>query len=139
MPRFSKASESRLETCHPDLRRLFREVVKHFDCSILEGVRTEDRQQELFAQGRTEPGSIVTYCDGITRKSNHQAKDDGWSHAVDAAPYFAEAPHIRWKDENSFYRFAGFVEAIAYNLGVPIKWGGDFKKLKDLPHWELDP
>ena len=134
MPRFSKASESRLETCHPDLRRLFREVVKHFDCSILEGVRTEDRQQELFAQGRTEPGNIVTYCDGITRKSNHQAKSDGWSWAVDAAPY-----PIDWKDINRFHRFAGFVEAIAYNLGMPIKWGGDFKKFKDLPHWELDP
>lgn len=141
MPHFGRTSNANLDTCHPDIQRLFREVVKVFDCSVTYGVRETEEQQALFAKGRTEPGEIVTYCDGITKKSNHQAKEDGWAWAADVAPYFAEAPHIRWKDEKRFHRFAGFVEAKALELGIKIRWGGDFRRRgkpwPDLPHWEL--
>ena len=132
MPRFSTLSLERLETCHPDLQRLFRGVVLDFDCKVLEGARSVERQQRLYAQGRTEPGNLVTFCDGITRKSNHQPKADGWSHAIDVVPY-----PIDWQDINRFYRFAGFVQCRAIMLGISVKWGGDFTRLKDLPHWEL--
>jgi len=111
-------------------------VVKVMDCTILEGRRTDARQGQLWAQGRTEPGQIVTYCDGIIKKSNHQAKSDGWSWAADVAPW-----PIDWEDEPRFYRFAGFVEATALRLGIKVKWGGDFKRggkpWPDTPHWEL--
>lgn len=139
MPAFGQRSNTELDTTHPDIQRLFREVVKHFDCSVLEGLRTDQRQAELYAQGRTEPGEIVTNCDGVRKKSRHQAKKRGAkSRAIDAVPYFAEKPHVRWDDTNRFYRFAGFVEATALRLGIKIRWGGDFKSLKgDSPHWEL--
>ena len=97
MPHFSTLSDWRLDSCHPDLGRLFREVVKHFDCSVIYGRRTTEEQIALYAKGRTAPGKIVTYCDGVTKKSNHQAKADGLSWAVDAAPY-----PIDWKDEKRF-------------------------------------
>lgn len=39
MPKFYETSFGRLKTCHIDLVRLFSEVVKHFDCTVLEGSR----------------------------------------------------------------------------------------------------
>ena len=62
---FSKTSKSRLETCHDELQRLFNEVIKCKDCSILEGARSDERQEELYSQGKSQ-------LDGITKKSNHQ-------------------------------------------------------------------
>jgi len=138
MPRFGRTSNRRLDTCHLSLGLLFREVVKVFDCSVLEGLRTDARQAQLWAQGRTEPGNIVTYCDGVRKKSNHQAKEPGdLSLAIDIAPYYAEPPHIRWDDDTRFYRFAGTVETLARVMDIDLTWGGDFRRLKDLPHWEL--
>jgi len=72
MPTYSNISLERLESTHIDLQTLFKYVIKHFDCSILSGVRTTEEQQELYSQGRTKPGYIVTYKDGINTKSKHQ-------------------------------------------------------------------
>jgi len=138
MPAFGKTSNKRLDTCHLDIQRLFREVVKRFDCKVIEGRRTDARQAKLYAQGRTAPGKIVTYADGVTKLSNHQTDEpDGLSTAIDIVPYFSEAPHVRWGDTERFHRFAGFVEAHALAMGIRIRWGGDFKRFKDWPHWEL--
>ena len=138
MSAFGRTSNARIDTCHPDIQRLFREVVKVFDCTVIEGRRTDARQVQLFAQGRTEPGDIVTFADGVVKKSNHQTRaPEVLSRAIDIVPYFAEPPHVRWDDLHRFNRFAGFVEATALMIGVTIRWGGDFKKFKDWPHWEL--
>ena len=52
---------------------------------VTDGVRTAQRQFELYSQGRTMPGKIVTYCDGELKKSNHQPAADGFGRAVDCA------------------------------------------------------
>ena len=44
MPRFGRTSLKRLNTCDEDLQALFKEVVKYFDCSVIEGHRNEARQ-----------------------------------------------------------------------------------------------
>ncbi len=38
MPMFSQSSFSKLSTCHPDLQAIFFEVIKHFECSIVDSV-----------------------------------------------------------------------------------------------------
>lgn len=137
MPAFGKTSEARLATCHPDLQRLFREVVKWFDCTVLEGHRSVERQQDLYASGRTKPGPILTKCDGVTVLSKHNREP---SLAVDVAPY-----PVDWQDRDRFYFFAGFVKATALMLEIPVRWGGDWdgdtevrdERFVDLPHWEL--
>lgn len=51
-------------------------LIKHLPgthCWISEGFRTLARQKELYAQGRTKPGPIVTEKDGVNRPSNHQS------------------------------------------------------------------
>jgi peptidoglycan L-alanyl-D-glutamate endopeptidase CwlK len=136
MPEFGERSKRELATAHPDLQRLFTEVIKDFDVTILEGRRTTERQQALYAQGRTAKGRIVTYADGVTHLSNHQRTDTaGRGLAVDVAPW-----PIDWDDESRFYRLAGFVQATALHLGIHVEWGGDWPgKKRDLPHWQVRP
>jgi len=130
MPYFSQRSHDRLKTCHPELQRLLHTVIQHTDFTVLEGHRTTERQQELFAQGRTAPGRIVTYVDGVTRTSKHQTDP---SIAVDIAPW-----PVDWDDTDGFHELAGWIQAFAFVLGIGVQWGGHWQRFKDLPHWELD-
>ena len=128
MPRFGKRSIKRLETCHPDLKMVFNEVIKHVDCSILEGHREKDRQNQLFDEGKTK----VLYPNG-----RHNAYP---SNAVDVVPY-----PIDWEDRERMTLFAGFVIGIANQMGINLRWGGDLdqdfevqdNKFDDFPHFEL--
>ena len=129
MPSFSSASRERLNTCHPDLQRLFNTVVENYDCTIMEGVRSLETQKEYLRTGKTR-----------TLNSKHLRASDGYSHAVDVAPY-----PIDWDDRDRFYHFAGYVLGVADILGIEIRWGGDWDSDKelhdqtfyDLPHFEL--
>lgn len=139
MPSFGKTSKKRLSTAHPDLQTLFGEVIKHFDCSIVCGHRTEEDQEAVY-QAKL---SKVRWPE-----SKHNALP---SMAVDAAPYDNDIHGIDWQDENRFYFFAGFVVATAKRLFDEgkirhgIRWGGDWdgdtktndQKFMDLPHFEL--
>ena len=133
MPRFSGKSKERLGTCHPDLQKVFNEVIKHIDCTICEGHRREDRQNMLYAEGKSQ----VKFPDG-----RHNANP---SNAVDVAPYDSEIRGIPWNDREVFHLFAGFVLGIAESMGIKIRWGGDWdkdwrvndNKFDDFPHFEL--
>jgi len=129
MPRFGRTSRVRLYSCHPELQRLFETVVNNYDCSVIYGVRTKEQQQKLLEIGATR-----------TLKSKHLKHVDGWSHAVDVAPY-----PIDWDNTKRFYWFGGIVQATADSLGIKIRWGGDWdsdndlddQKFMDLVHFEL--
>ena len=128
MPKFGKSSKRRLATCHEDLQELFNEVIKYFDCSIIEGHRGKEDQNKYFDEGKSK----VKYPNG-----RHNANP---SNAVDVVPY-----PVDWKDTDRMYYFAGFVKGIAAIMGIPIRWGGDWNdntevkdtNFKDLPHFEL--
>jgi len=128
MPSFSRKSQSILATCHPDLQRLFKEVVKHFDCTVMCGERTEEEQTEYYRTGRSK----VQYP-----QSKHNSSP---SMAVDVAPY-----PINWNDTDRFYFFAGVVKGIAAGMELDIRFGGDWdsdtdlhdQTFMDLPHYEL--
>jgi peptidoglycan L-alanyl-D-glutamate endopeptidase CwlK len=100
---------------------------------IMEGVRTSERQQQLYAQGRTMPGPIVTNCDGIRKLSNHQVKPDGYGHAADCA--FVNDPRTpkdeTWDASQPWQTYGELAEAKG------LRWGGRFKTLRDMPHVEL--
>ena len=140
MPEFGDTSIKRLSQVDDRLKELFEEVVRHYDCHIMCGMRTTEEQQELFALGRSKPGRIVTYVDGVNKKSSHQ-----FGRAVDVAPWFEEVPHIRWDNEKDWFHFAGFVKGVAALKGIPVIWGGDWdsdfdledQRFNDWPHWEI--
>jgi len=128
MPRFGRSSRSRLATCDEDLQDLFNEVIKHVDCSVLEGHRGKERQNKLYDEKKTK----VRYQDG-----RHNASP---SRAVDVVPY-----PIDWSDRERFHLFAGFVIGIAKSMEINIRWGGDWNQnfevddnqFDDFPHFEL--
>lgn len=132
MPTFSQSSLDKLQTVHPDLQTLFHEVVKHRDCTITAGLRTQEEQQALYAKGRSEPGEIVTHADGVNKRSRHQ---DG--NAVDVCPY----PEM-WSSEEELDKFGYFVKGIAImmkrygTIDNTVTWGGDWT-WKDRPHWQI--
>tara|TARA_S200002703_G_C3699622_1_gene214857 strand:+ start:226 stop:624 length:399 start_codon:yes stop_codon:yes gene_type:complete len=124
MAKFSKKSLERLESCDDRLFVIFTHVIKHFDCTILEGKRSRERQAELVAQGKSK-----------TLESKHiEGK------AVDVAPY-----PIDWEDRERFHYFAGYVMATAQQMGVNLRWGGDWDRdtevkdnsFDDLVHFEI--
>lgn len=68
MPKFSDISLNKLATCHPDLITLFNEVIKYFDCIILEGHRGMDAQEKAVAEGKvncTGPTANIMQCPAL--------------------------------------------------------------------------
>lgn len=117
MPSFSQSSKDKLATCESDLQKLFNEVIKTRDCTILEGHRDMERQKELFREGKT-----------TTLGSRHLSSP---SAAVDVMPY-----PIDWDDRLGQHEFATFVYDTAMKLGVSVNWGGSWKTFYDAPHWQ---
>ena len=126
-------SRENLKGVHPDLVKVVERAIEITtqDFTVIEGVRTAERQKELYAQGRTTKGPIVTYTDGVKKKSNHQPKADGKGHAVDIVPY-----PVDWNSSVKFDNIANAMKLAACQLEIPIVWGGDWKML-DKPHFEL--
>lgn len=134
-------SRARLVGVHPDLVRVVERAIQISpqDFSVLEGVRTPKRQRELYAQGRTKPGNVVTW----TLTSNHFVTPDGYGHAVDLVPH-----PVDWEGPVRFPKFDAIAKAMfaaAAELGVPIRWGADWdrdgkpreRRETDSPHFEL--
>ena len=128
MPYFGKESKKHLLTCDNKLQKVFNEVIKHVDCSVLEGHREKDRQNKLYKEGKTK----VKYPNG---RHNRQP-----SSAVDVTPY-----PVDWKDSERQTLFAGFVIGVASQMGIKLRWGGDWdqdfqvvdNRFDDFPHFEL--
>ena len=126
MPKFSKTSAAKLATCHPDLQKIFNDIIRLRDCVIICGARTLEDQQKAFKEGFSK-------LDGIIKKSKHQiSKDQPLSLAVDVLPY-----PIKWNDKKGHEDFARAVKATAEHYNIKIIWGGDFKSFSDRPHFEL--
>lgn len=117
----------RLKGVHPELVRRLSPILDGLKMVVIQGVRTVAQQQALYAQGRTAPGAIVTYKDGVVHKSNHQPHDDGYGHAVDCG-FYGPDPFAESHDWEAYGRA---VEAAG------LRWGGHFHGLVDRPHAEL--
>jgi peptidoglycan L-alanyl-D-glutamate endopeptidase CwlK len=136
MPIFSKRSLDNLQGVHPDLSRLMNLAIRNtpIDFTITCGVRTAQQQQDLYAQGRTKPGAIVTNADGVRSKSNHQPKSDGYGHAVDLYPFVNGSVQVN--DVAGLKRISEHIKAVARLNGIRIEWGGDWA-MRDYPHFQL--
>lgn len=113
-------SLSRLEGVHPDLVRVVKQAaaISNLDFTVLEGLRTLDRQRTLVAEGASR-----------TMKSRHLT-----GHAVDLAPLIDGK--VSW-DWPIYHRLAKIIKSAAADEKVPLQWGGDWRSFKDGPHWEL--
>lgn len=135
-------SRAKLQGVHPDLVRVAERAIKITpqDFAVLEGVRTPERQRELYAQGRTKPGPKVTW----TLNSNHFKRPDGYGHAIDVGAW------VDGKVDFGTGRYIPIIRAFmeaARELGVNVRSGADWdqdgrfmeKGETDLGHFEVKP
>ena len=137
MFKLSQRSLNRLVGVNENLVNVVKRAIEisEVDFMVVEGVRTLKRQEELYAQGRTKPGKIVTW----TMKSKHI---DGL--AVDIAPCNKDGS-INWNDLKMFDKMADAMFKAAKELNINIRWGSDWnmngikreKGETDSPHFEL--
>jgi len=119
--RYSKRSLSSLKGIHPDLRRVIDRALQEspLDFIVIEGLRTMQRQRELYASGASK-----------TMNSRHLT-----GHAVDLLPIGKDGAAFAWP---LYDKLGPAVKAAADAEGVKIDWGGDWTKFRDGPHFQLD-
>jgi peptidoglycan L-alanyl-D-glutamate endopeptidase CwlK len=121
MRRYSKRSLGNLKGIHPDLRRVIDRALQEspLDFIVIEGLRTMQRQRELYASGASK-----------TMNSRHLT-----GHAVDLLPIGKDGAAFAWP---LYDKLGPAVKAAADAEGVQIDWGGDWTKFRDGPHFQLD-
>lgn len=116
----SKKSRDRLVGVHQDLVKVVERAIEITTCdfAVLEGVRSQTRQEQLVKAGASQ-----------TMKSRHLT-----GHAVDIGAYVGGS--VRW-DWPLYNQLAAAMKKAAAELAIPLEWGGDWKTLKDGPHFQL--
>jgi peptidoglycan L-alanyl-D-glutamate endopeptidase CwlK len=119
--RFSRRSLGNLAGVHPDLVAVAHRALElsPVDFGISEGVRTLERQRELVAAGSS-----------WTMRSRHLT-----GHAIDVFGWVDGRADWSWP---LYEQIALAFKGAAEELGYPIIWGGDWQRLRDGPHYELD-
>ena len=117
----NERSLKNLQGVHPDLVKVVHRAdeLTELEFIITEGLRSKERQRELFAKGLSK-----------TLNSRHIT-----GHAVDFAPILYGT--VTWKTPAFLPIIKAFKKA-AEELKVPIVSGGDWKTFRDFPHIELD-
>jgi peptidoglycan LD-endopeptidase CwlK len=122
-------ADKKLAGVHPTLKTKAIELIKRaytqgINVLITQGYRSIDEQNELYAQGRTKPGKIVTNAKGGYSYHNFGLAFDIVIQNADGSLCWSVADK-RWKT----------VGAIGKSLG--LEWGGDWRKFPDYPHFQL--
>ena len=111
-------SLANLSGVHPDLVKVVKKAIEItlVDFVVTEGLRTYERQQQLFKSGATK-----------TMNSRHLT-----GHAVDLAPIVGGKAEWRLCP-----KVASAMKLAAAGLRIPLEWGGDWKTFIDQPHFQL--
>lgn len=112
---------------HPKMRRIIPQILAECEARglpvlVTQTFRTQAEQEALYAQGRTQPGMIVT-------NARYPNSAHCWGVAFDVCR------NVRGREYDDSDGFFGQVAAIAKRYG--LTWGGDWKTLVDKPHFEL--
>jgi peptidoglycan L-alanyl-D-glutamate endopeptidase CwlK len=133
-----KPSQQRIALLHPAVRQevdeLLQKINTHLSgrafCRIAQGLRTIEEQDALYAQGRSTKGKIVTNARGGSSYHNYglavdfvliiDGKEASWDIKKD------------WDGDGT----SDWMEVVKIFKGAGWKWGGEFRSLKDYPHFE---
>jgi peptidoglycan L-alanyl-D-glutamate endopeptidase CwlK len=121
-------SEKNIATLLPEVQPVARALVQKaalngIRIKVISGLRTYEEQDELYAQGRTKPGSQVTNARG--GYSNHN-----FGTAFDIGVFEGQ----KYLPDSVKYKAVG---VLGTDLG--LEWGGDWKSINDQPHFQLRP
>lgn len=128
-------SISRVRLLHPAIRDEVGELIgkvelnNSFVIRIVQGLRTIDEQNALYAQGRTKPGQIITNAKGGSSYHNYGLAIDfcilyngkiSWDTNFDE-----DKDGVKdWQEVVGMFKNNGYT------------WGGDWKTIVDNPHLE---
>lgn len=121
-------AEKKLVGVHPLVATKARQLIERaykegINIIITQGLRTIEEQNELYAQGRTKTGKIVTNARGGYSYHN-------FGLAFDFAVLNADGS-VNWNVDEKWKR----VGALGKSLG--LEWGGDWRDFPDYPHFQL--
>jgi len=111
----------------PEMREIYKEFCAEMDKAGIPWIctctrRTKAEQEALYAQGRSKPGPIVTW----TLKSKHI---DGEAFDI----VLLKNGKLNWDISDPAWKKAG---EIGCKLG--LRWGGNFPRTRDFPHFEFN-
>jgi len=134
MRQWTQRSIDNMKGLHPDLIRVMNRALQTSPHAfvVTEGLRTPARQKELLRIGAT-----------TTLRGRHLKQADGYGHAFDFYALvdinndgkitFEEMANVRL-----MLGVAGAIKKAAADEKVAVTYGGDWRKFKDYPHFELD-
>ena len=134
MRQWTQRSIDNMKGLHPDLIRVLNRALQTSPNAfvVTEGLRTLERQKELVRIGASK-----------TLKSRHLKQADGYGHAFDfyamvdtnsdGKVSFEEMSNVRL-----MIPIADAIKAAAKQEKVAVTYGGDWRKFKDFPHFELN-
>lgn len=130
-----KITLTRISKLHPKIKDELPKIIADIhaiglNIRITQGLRTFKEQDDLYAQGRTKPGSIVTNAKGGESFHNYGlAVDFCLLHSNGTVSFDLN------EDENHNVT-KDWMEVVKSFKKFGWTWGGDFKKFKDNPHFE---
>jgi len=139
MFRFSRRSLKVKEELHPVLQKILDRSLETspWDWGLHDGYRSVERQYQYYQQGRSNPGKIVTWIDGITKRGYHNYKP------ALAFDFHISSKGNTWDVETRDGDPAYMIEVAEHILrvakeefGVDLVWGGTWRT-PDYPHIQL--
>lgn len=123
--KLTTADNAKLRKVHPDLVKVIRRcaAITTIPFKVMETARSVEQQRKNIAKG-------VSW----TMRSRHIVSANGLCHAADLVPLVDGKISWSWP---VYHKFAPIMKRAANDVGVRVGWGGDWKKTKDGPHWEL--
>lgn len=137
-----KVSEPRVALLHPKIRDEVKRLIEQAEAGfppniavrVVQGLRTIEEQNKLYAQGRTLPGKIVTNAKGGSSYHNYGVAID-FAILVDKDGN-GNYDELSWdtKADHDKDGTADWMEVVRVFEEAGWEWGGRWSSLKDYPH-----
>lgn len=137
-----KVSESRVALLHPSIRSEVKRLIEMVETGfppriairIVQGLRTIQEQNDLYAKGRTKPGAIVTNARGGSSYHNYGL-------AIDFCLLYDKDGNgswetVSWDQVKDFDgdKTPDWKEVVKVFTDAGYEWGGAWSTIKDAPH-----
>lgn len=128
-------SLQRISKLHPKIRNEISPILKEIEdkgvnIRITQGLRTIEEQNNIYAQGRTIPGKIVTNAKGGDSWHNWGLAIDFCLLHKDGTISFSNTEDLNNDKKSDWLNIVEIFKKHGY------EWGGDWIHTKDTPHFQ---